>query len=227
MDNYLSDQYDVISLDFQDLTDGVYRNESTFVKGLAQVICDTKDSMDIPVPDEEYNSLLALSEEKSSLFINDIFRIFDRWCRKSTKPVVLIIDEIDTAANNKIFLDFLGKLRSNYMKREINPRYRTFHSVILAGVTDIKHMKSRIRPDEEEKENSPWNISADFNIDMSLSETGIKEMLDEELLKLLDVQCYDPMAIVRKTHGIQNEDYCWLKFGDDDRTVYEDVKFRD
>lgn len=179
LDNYLSSQYDVISLDFQDLTDGVYRNESTFVKGLAQVLCDTRDSMDIPVPDEEYNSLLALSEEKSSLFINDIFRIFDRWCRKSIKPLVLIIDEIDTAANNKIFLDFLGKLRSGYMKREINPRYRTFHSVILAGVTDIKHMKSRIRPDEEEKENSPWNISADFNIDMSLSETGIKEMLDE------------------------------------------------
>ncbi|MCI6581903.1 MAG: hypothetical protein PUB89_14735 [Oscillospiraceae bacterium] len=49
----------------------------------------------------------------------------------------------------------------------------------------------------------------------------------KELLKLLDVQCYDPMAIVRKTHGVQNEDYCWLKFGDDDRTVYEDVRFRD
>lgn len=48
-----------------------------------------------------------------------------------------------------------------------------------------------------------------------------------ELLKLLDVQCYDPMAIVRKTHGVQNEDHCWLKFGDDDRTVYEDVRFRD
>lgn len=48
-----------------------------------------------------------------------------------------------------------------------------------------------------------------------------------ELLKLLDVQCYDPMAIVKKTHGVQNEDHCWLKFGDDDRTVYEDVRFRD
>jgi len=29
------------------------------------------------------------------------------------------------------------------------------------------------------KENSPWNIVVDFTIDMSLSENGIKGMLDE------------------------------------------------
>ena len=55
----------------------------------------------------------------------------------------------------------------------------TFQSVILAGVTDVKHLKSKIRPGDGHKENSPWNIAADFDIDMSLSETGIKGMLDE------------------------------------------------
>ena len=55
----------------------------------------------------------------------------------------------------------------------------TFQSVILAGVTDVKHLKSKIRDDGEQKKNSPWNIAADFTIDMSLSETGIKGMLDE------------------------------------------------
>ena len=69
--------------------------------------------------------------------------------------------------------DFLGKLRANYLKREKNARYRTFQSVILAGVTDVKHVKPKIRPEDEYKENSPWNIAADFTIDMSLSENGI------------------------------------------------------
>ena len=55
----------------------------------------------------------------------------------------------------------------------------TFKSVILAGVTDIKSLKRKIRPDEAHKFNSPWNIAADFNIDMSLSVEGITVMLDE------------------------------------------------
>ena len=54
-----------------------------------------------------------------------------------------------------------------------------FQSVILAGVTDVRFLKAKIRPDEDYKENSPWNIAADFNIDMSLSADGIKGMLDE------------------------------------------------
>ena len=39
---------------------------------------------------------------------------------------------------------------------------------------------ARIICDEADaKENSPWNIAADFTVDMSLSEAGIKGMLDE------------------------------------------------
>lgn len=179
LDSYLSSQYDAISLDFQDLTEGSYLDESSFVKGLAQVMCDTRDAIEIPLPDEYYDAFQALAVEDKTLVLNDIFRIFDRWCKQNSKPIVLIIDEVDTATNNQVFLDFLGKLRSNYLKRAKNPRFKTFHAVILAGVTDVKHLKSKIRPEEEGKENSPWNISADFNIDMSLSEKGIKGMLDE------------------------------------------------
>ena len=158
LDKYLSDEYDVISLDFQDITDGMYKSESAFVKGLAAVICDTHDAVDIPVPDDIYNDLSALVSVQSDLVLNDIFRIFDKWCRQNSKLLVLIIDEVDQATDNQIFLDFLGKLRSNYLKRQRTPKYKTFHSVILAGVNDVKHLKSKIRPDEDGKENSPWNI---------------------------------------------------------------------
>ncbi len=179
LDRYLSAQYDVISLDFQDMTEGSFLDENAFVRGFAQVMCDTRDAIEIPFPDEYYDACQKLAAEDRTLVMNDIFRIFDRWCKQNPKPIVLIIDEVDTASNNQVFLDFLGKLRSNYLKRAKNPRYKTFHSVILAGVTDIKHLKSKIRPEEEGKESSPWNISADFNIDMSLSEIDIKGMLDE------------------------------------------------
>lgn len=177
--SFLSDEYDVISIDFQDITDADFMNESEFVKGLAGVLCDTRDSMGIPLTDEYYTIFRGLSEQENSAKLNDIFRIFDKWCKDNIKPIVLIIDEVDTATNNQVFLDFLGKLRSNYIKKERNPKFKTFHSVILAGVTDIKHLKSKIREESESKQNSPWNIAADFDIDMSLSEDGIKGMLEE------------------------------------------------
>ena len=175
----LSDQYDVISIDFQDVTTADFENENEFTKGLAQLLCDTRDNIEIPVPDRIYEQLQNLAGNSEKVKLNDLFRLFDRWCRENQKPIVLIIDEVDTATNNQVFLDFLGKLRANYLKREKNARYRTFQSVILAGVTDVKHVKSKIRPGDEHKENSPWNIAADFTIDMSLSENGIRGMLGE------------------------------------------------
>jgi len=51
--------------------------------------------------------------------------------------------------------------------------------VILAGVHDIKTLKIKLRPDEEQKYNSPWNIATDFNIDMSFSKEEIMTMLDD------------------------------------------------
>lgn len=59
-----------------------------------------------------------------------------------------MIDEVDSASNNQVFVDFLAMLRGYYLKREDIP---TFHSVILAGLYDIKNLKLRIRPDMELK----------------------------------------------------------------------------
>ena len=179
LDDYLSDSYDVITLDFQDMTDDMFEDENSFSKGLAQVLCDTRDAINIPLSAEFYGQFSALAKEENKLVLNDLFRVFDKWCRENKKHIVLIIDEVDSATNNQVFLDFLGKLRSCYLKRQKKSFYRTFQSVILAGVTDVKHLKSKLCSDAESKENSPWNIATDFTIDMSLSEKGIKGMLDE------------------------------------------------
>lgn len=72
-------------------------------------------------------------------------------------------------------MDFLAQLRGYYINRS---RFATFQSVILAGVCDIKNLKRKLRPDEEHKDNSPWNIAADFDIDMSFSPEQIQEMLE-------------------------------------------------
>lgn len=173
----LKDDYTVIALDFQDLGSAVYENEGTFTQGLARLFMDTHEFAGVPIPNAVLEDFIAINQrDADDIRMDEIFRTFRRWCKESEKGIVLMIDEVDTASNNQVFLDFLAQLRSGYLKRRTVP---AFQSVILAGVTDVKHLKAKLRPEEAHKENSPWNIAADFTIDMSLSESGIKGMLDD------------------------------------------------
>lgn len=90
-----------------------------------------------------------------------------------------MIDEVDKSTDNQLFLSFLGMLRNKYLDRKKKGMNSTFHSVILAGVYDVKNLKLKIRDDEERKYNSPWSIAVHFNVDMTLSAKGIKGMLEE------------------------------------------------
>ena len=87
---------------------------------------------------------------------------------------MMMVDEVDSASNNQVFIDFLAQLRGYYLDRDYSP---IFHSVILAGVYDIKNLKIKIRPDAVHQYNSPWNIAADFDMKMSFSVQQIGEML--------------------------------------------------
>ena len=91
---------------------------------------------------------------------------------------MLLIDEVDSATNNQIFLDFLGQLRERYIRRDTEGSV-TFQSVILAESIDVKHLRAGIRSDDRHRVNIPWNITSDFDVDMSLPEDAIKGMLDE------------------------------------------------
>lgn len=91
-------------------------------------------------------------------------------------PLVLMIDEVDKSSNHQLFLNFLGLLRTKYLEAA-RGKDVTFHSVILAGVHDIKSLKLKLRPDDERKYNSPWNIAVDFRVDLGFSPSEIQTML--------------------------------------------------
>ena len=176
--NALKQDYDVLSLDFQKISAASFKTEEKFVQAFCrQVLARGKK---LPIPDavkEELQDYISRKEDKA--VFDELFTSLNEWCEVSVKPVVLIIDEVDTATNNQVFLDFLAQLRADYLGREDDPDEKTFQSVILAGVTDVKHLRLKIRSEDEHKVNSPWNIAADFDIDMSLSEDGIRGMLEE------------------------------------------------
>lgn len=107
-----------------------------------------------------------------------IGRVISDLVLKFPKKLVLLIDEVDKSGNNEVFLHFLGMLRSKYLDA-LRGSGSTFHSVILAGVHDVKTLKIKLRPDAAQTLNSPWNIATDFEVDMSLSASEIIPMLEE------------------------------------------------
>lgn len=108
--------------------------------------------------------------------ISDLSPIITELVQSAEKKLVLFIDEVDKSSNNQLFLDFLGLLRSKYLDRRIA---KTFHAVVFASVHDVKTLKLKLRPGAEQKYNSPWNIAADFKVDMNFYPNEIKPMLDE------------------------------------------------
>lgn len=153
-----------------------FADEPAFVSGLARETARRVRRME-QVPEEIKRRLLEIAAAEDRRFrMAEIFDCFNAWCEHSEMPVVLMIDEVDTATNNQVFLDFLAQLRAGYLERDEIP---AFHSVILAGVYDIRNIQQKIRSDGEHRVNSPWNIAADFTVSMSFSPQNIAGMLEE------------------------------------------------
>ena len=172
--DYLKEDYNVISLDFQQLGAASFENERTFSQAFARIFLRT-------LRRNKYNYSESFQQ---------------------------MLKELDTSISTQkdtfVLIDFLAQLRFYYLKRMTIP---TFQSVILAGLYDVKNIKRKIRPDEEHKVNSPWNthvgneengssltfddcpwdyrepvpynIAADFLVDMNFSVQDIAGMLEE------------------------------------------------
>lgn len=174
--DYLKQEYMVVSLDFQRMSFLDFADESAFVGGLAREIGKALRNME-EIPDDFREKLMemAAGRDRESRMA-ELFDWFGQWCERTSKPIVLIIDEVDTAVNTQAFFDFLAQIRACYLDCDITP---TFRSVILASLYDIRNIQKNIRPNEKHRENSPWNIAADFLVDMSFSTQDIARMLKE------------------------------------------------
>lgn len=176
LEKYLNDEYLVLSLDFQQIETGDFADGPTFSHALSKRIFIELDSIETEAAKTLKNILSDFMGNHPNAGMDDLFICFSFMCKKSANPVVLMIDEVDSASNNQVFIDFLAQLRGYYLNREKTP---IFHSVILAGVYDIKNLKLKLRPDFKHQYNSPWNIAADFDIDMNFSVPQIAGMLKE------------------------------------------------
>jgi hypothetical protein len=166
--------YIVVRMDFQRVSSSEFQQEGTFVKAFARILWSVRNIRSYM--SEEIQSEIKTMKYSKEFVLDDLFSVLSDWCDEAEKPIILIIDEVDNASNNQVFLDFLAQLRGYYLERNDRP---TFQSVILAGVHDIRNLRQKIRPDTEHKHNSPWNIASPFDVDMSFSVQDIAGMLND------------------------------------------------
>lgn len=170
----LKEKYIVFWISFEGMGSLAFSDECLFCRGFLRLLQQqVAYGITEGIPDSVSAALnTGIEDEHFNILMLKDFMI--HMCMNSDKQIVLMIDEVDKASNNQVFLDFLSVLRNMYLSR----RYvRTFHSVILAGVYDIKNLKTKIRPDDEKRYNSPWNVAADFMVDMSFNVEDIMGML--------------------------------------------------
>ena len=163
-------EYVAFNISFEGIGDAVFTDEKVFVPCFLGLLLDQAEIF--------YPALIPILKEKQKEVDNfdNLSKAITVVLHHTPQKVILLIDEVDKSSNNQLFISFLAMLRNKYLIQE---DAKTFHSIILAGVHDVKTLKMKIRPDEEQKYNSPWNIAADFKVDMNLNPHEIVPMLVE------------------------------------------------
>jgi hypothetical protein len=162
--------YFVINTSFEGVGDLFFSEEKLFIQGFISLLIKGVKRHYIDIA----NWLEA--QKPQIIDMNQLSTIITKMADKMDKKWVLLIDEVDKSSNNQLFVSFLAMLRNKYLTRS---REKTFHSVVLAGVHDVKSLKLKLRPEDEQKYNSPWNIAAEFKVDMNLYPEEIVPMLAE------------------------------------------------
>lgn len=175
---YLADEYICACISFEGIGDEPFETTGDFCQTFLRLIQNSL-RFSSAADDAQYRESWL---DTTVLTFEALSRHIAKLCEG--KKVVLMIDEVDASSNYRIYIRFLGMLRDKFLQRKGGTDY-TFHSVILAGVYDIKNIKMKMinagtytaNPDEGTIYNSPWNIAAPFEVDMSFNPAEIAAML--------------------------------------------------
>lgn len=183
---YLKSEYLTFFVDLQQIDQSFFLSDEVFIN---KFICHFIQSYKIfnDNPDEELIKPIQQLLNKGKVVFSEFLEKINSICQTSTKPLILIIDEIDAfKVNPIIFINFLSLLRGQYQLRHKVP---SFHSVILSGVRKIQHFRDLI---SDKDKCSPWNIGKAFTIEMSFSVSDIASMLEEyESVNHTEMQIHD------------------------------------
>lgn len=113
--DYLRDEYVVVGLDFQtQMSNAKFRDENTFSVAFAkafvrEIVQSTNAKVSAQMQEAIDKLTDAAQKNKAELELVELFLLLSDICAASDRPIVLTIDEVDSASNNQVFLDFLAQ----------------------------------------------------------------------------------------------------------------------
>jgi len=166
--------YLVFDISFEGIFDRIFASEELFAHAFLKMLLSNIRQTDHPI------SRYLLQQIPKITSLQDLSEAITEITAISGQKIVVEIDEVDKSTNNQLFLVFLGMLRAKYLLRN-KGKDSTFFSVILAGVHDVKNLKLKIKPGDEQQYNSPWNIAVNFPGDLCLDTGEIETLLHDFL----------------------------------------------
>lgn len=141
------DKYILARLSFEGLDDRNFEASEFFCPEFARRFIK---SLKVFYP-EIINEAEVLSEKVRNM--DSLSEFITQFVTQSKREVVVLIDEIDKASDNQLFLSFLGMLRNKYLDREAGID-KTFSSVVLAGV----HIDEEAAGQNPEYNSKHWTL---------------------------------------------------------------------
>jgi hypothetical protein len=163
-------QYLPVLMNFQGLSVSTYESDISFGQFFFNELCYCLQNS------EKFDKKETLATINLPKSMEDLSKKITQIVQLCPQKMVLLIDEVDAGSQYEPFLVLLGMLRAKFLLRDL-PEHCTFHSVVLAGVHDIKSLKFKLRNPDGAQTNSPWNIAADFNV--------VMEFYPEEIIFML------------------------------------------
>ena len=121
-----------------------FESEERFVKTFAKLFVssfvheDVEDIEKLAIPVSDF----IQKEENDSL--DELFAVLSEVCANASRPIVLLIDEVDQASNHQVFIDFLALLRGYYLNRENKPAFH-YCLLIKSGIQGYNYRYRCIR----------------------------------------------------------------------------------
>lgn len=119
---YLQQYYVVLFLDFQRMSMASFQDEYAFSRAFISDILMVIKNKRRKITGLDLQSIAALErclENGWNVDLPQMFRYLSDLCDTADRLIVLILDEVDSASNNQVFLDFLAQLRSVFIKKGI------------------------------------------------------------------------------------------------------------
>lgn len=176
---YLQEKYLVVMIDFQMIGTSDFSDEALFSNAfMRNFMRGLKSNYNYSsyIAKEPLSRIQSKADEQQITSFGILFETLSELCRKAKKPIILMIDEFDSAMNLPIFFDFLAQIRASYLFRKTTP---TFYSVLLFGTKDFNFIEMDQNAQQPAKYYGPWNIFTEFPINLNFTQEDITGMLSE------------------------------------------------